>query len=327
MSIGKATDFKIYQEEYYGGMYEAISQNVNAFNGASANTIQLVANELKGDYNKESFLKEISSLISRRDTTSVSAATDLAVTQGEFVGVKVNRKIGPVAQTLDAWRKIATDAREMSFKIGKMAGENKIKDYLNSAILAAETAISGQAALKYDATGLTDKTIRHSYLVSTMAKMGDQAGQIACWVMHSKNYFDLVGQAISDKVYEIAGATIYSGSVATFGRPTIVTDAPALTDANGSLTDTYNVLGLVPGAVTVTESELEQIEGQIITGLEQLVFRIQGEYAFNLNVKGFAWDVTNGGANPTDATIGTTTNWDKVATSDKALAGVVLVTQ
>ena len=327
MAIGKASDFKIYQEEFYGGMYESIVQNVNAFNGASNNAIQLVAKELKGEYSKESFLKEISNLITRRDLTSVSAATDLAVTQGEFVGVKINRKIGPVAQTLDAWRKIASDPREMSFKVGQMVGQNKVKDYLNTAILAAETAISGQTALKNDITGGSTKTITHGHLVTTMAKMGDQASNIVCWVMHSKSYFDLIGQALTDKIVEVAGATIYSGNVATFNRPTIVTDAPALTDANGSLTDTYNILGLVPSAVTVTESEDEQIESQIITGLENLVFRIQGEYAFNLGVKGFAWDVTSGGANPLDAAIGTTTNWDKAATNDKALAGVVLITQ
>jgi hypothetical protein len=41
-------------------------------------------------------------------------------------------------------------------------------------------------------------------------------------------------------------------------------------------------------------------------------------------VKGYRWDVTNGGANPDDSSLGTGSNWDRAATSDKDLAGVVL---
>ena len=37
MAIGKATDFVIYQEQYLAGVWEAMTQNVNAFNGASQN--------------------------------------------------------------------------------------------------------------------------------------------------------------------------------------------------------------------------------------------------------------------------------------------------
>jgi hypothetical protein len=323
MAIGKASDFKIYEEEFYGGMFEAVAQTTQAFNGASAGAMRLVARELKGLYEKESFLADISGLISRRDTTSVSSATDLAMTQGEFISVKVNRKIGPVAQTLDAWRKIGADQREMSFKLGQAIGERQAADYVNTAILAAETALAGQTNLVH--TIGSSGTMTHGALVSGMAKMGDASSSIVAWVMHSKPFHDLIGQSITDKIFGVANVAIYSGTVATLGKPTIVVDAPALYDANGSLTDTYNTLGLVAGGVTVTESEQREIVSEVVTGLENLVMRVQGEYAFNVGVKGFKWDVTNGGANPTDSAIGTTTNWDKAATSDKHLAGVRIV--
>lgn len=323
MAIGKASDFKIYEEEFYGGMFEAVAQTTQAFNGASAGAMRLIARELKGQYEKESFLKDISGLISRRDTTSVSAATDLAMTQDEFVSVKVNRKIGPVAQTLDAWRKIGADQREMSFKLGQMIGERQAADYVNTAVLAAETAISGVSDLNY--TIASTGTLTHGALVSGMAKLGDASASIAAWVMHSKPFHDLLGQAITDKIFGVANIAIYNGTTGTLGRPVIVVDAPALTDANGSATDTYNILGLVPGAVTVTESEQREIVSEVVTGLENLVMRVQGEYAFNLGVKGFGWDVTNGGANPTDTAVGTSSNWDQKATSYKHCAGVRIV--
>jgi len=327
MAIGVYSDFKLYDEQFQAGQYEVIAQNLDGFNAASANAIRMVARELLGHYNKEAFFKHISNLITRRDISSVSAATDLPMTQDEFIGVKVNRKIGPVAQTLDAMRKIGMSDQEISFILGQIVASARLADMLNTSILAVEAAIEGQTALNYDATGETVKTLTHEHLVSGLSKLGDQASKVVCWVMHSKPYFDLMKQSIADKITNIADATIYAGTVATLGRPTVVVDAPALHDDNGSLADTYNVLGLVVDAVTAIESEDGGLTSQVVTGLENLVVRFQGEYAFNLMIKGFKWDTANGGENPTDTALGTTTNWDKVATSDKDLAGVRIVVQ
>jgi hypothetical protein len=116
------------------------------------------------------------------------------------------------------------------------------------------------------------------------------------------------------------------GNIPIFGRAALVSDSSGLTDANGSLADTYNSLGLVPGALTISQSEEETIVGaELVTGLHNLVYRFQAEYSFNLRVKGIQWDVSSGGANPDTATVGTTSNWDQIDTSDKTLAGVLLV--
>jgi hypothetical protein len=330
MAIGTAGDFKIYPEQFFGGMSEVIEQEAEVFNAASGGSLVLAPARLKGDYEKESFLKAITNLVSRRVTTGSAAyadAGDLPMTQGEIVGVKVNRKIGPVANTLDAWRKIGANPQTMSFQLGKQIGKAVALDYVNTSIAAVTAALKGVAALNFDATGAPTKTLTHSHMVSGMAKMGDAASSIVAWAMHSKPYYDLMGQAIADKIFEIAGATIYAGTVATFGKPVVVTDAPALWDLNGSATDTYNVLGLVPAAAVVKQSEDQEVVSQLVTGKENLVMRVQGEYAFNVNVKGFTWDVTNGGANPTDGAIATSSNWDKAATADKSLAGVCIKVQ
>lgn len=323
MAIGKASDFKIYQDEFYGGQYEAVAQNLALFNGASAGAVTLSMREHRGDYSKESFLKEITNLISRRDTTSTDAVTDLSMTQDEFISVKLNRRVGPVAQTLDAWKKISSDEREMSFKLGRMTSERKMANMVNTAVLAAETAIAGQASLVH--TIAASATVTHGEMVKGLAKMGDASQSIVAWVMHSKPFHDLMGQAIADKITNVADAAIYQGTVATLGRPVIVIDAPALYDANGSATDTYNTLGLVAGAVRVEESEGETYLFEPVTGLANLVYRFQGEFAYTVGVKGFKWDIASGAANPDDTAVGTTTNWDKVVTSDKHLAGVRIV--
>ncbi len=328
MAIGKASDFVVYPEQFFGGVVEELQQNADGFNAASNNCIRLVTSMKKGHYENESFFKSISTLVSRRDITSVSSATDAALTQGELVRVKLNRKIGPVAQTLDAFRKISLDPAEMSFILGQQTGKAIALDYLNTALTALDAALSGVAAVNYDASSNSSPdrtTLDHTNLVRTMAKFGDASNRLVAWVMHSKPFFDLMEASVADKIFQVANVTIYSGTVATFGRPVIVTDSSAMLTTTSSGT-TYHIHGLTENAVVVEESEDRQIASDLITGLENLVMRIQGEYAFNLGIKGFAWDSANGSSNPTTSAVGTASNWDKAVTDNKQLAGVRLNT-
>ncbi len=322
MTAGTKSDFVIYQEEFFGGMTEVLMQNSDAFNGASRNAIRLVPRRLKGDYEKESFVKDVSNLVTRRDVTSVADAADLKMEQDEFISVKLNRKIGPVAQSRDAFRKIAADPSTFSFLLGQQWAKSVMVDYVNSAIRAATAALSGivgNRLLTY-----AGATLVHTHLAEVLAKFGDASQSIICWVMHSKPYHDLVKQSITDKITNIADVTIQQGTTATLGRPAIVVDSPALVLSTSPYT--YITLGLVADATVVEESEERDIVSQDITGKENILMRIQGEYAFNLKVKGFAWSTGVGGVNPTDAAVATDTNWTQKAADAKSLAGVYLVT-
>lgn len=330
MTAGTKSDFVIYQEEFYGGYTEILEQVTDGFNTASNGAMRLVPRMLKGDYEKESFFKLVNDLVTRRDVTSVGAAADKKLEQGELIGVKVNRKIGPVANTLDSFRKIATDPSEMSFILGQQIGKAVAVDYVNTALASVNAALSGVAALNYDASALSPDTLTHTYLVRGMSKMGDQGSRISALVMHSKSYYDLMAQSIADKVFEVAGVTIYAGTVATFGKPVVVTDSASLIDLGATSSagdDKYAVLGLVNDAVVVDESEERQIVSDMVTGLENLVMRIQGEYAFNVRVKGFTWDTNTGGVNPTDSALADNQNWDKAFTDVKSLAGFRITTK
>lgn len=323
MAIGKASDFQIYHDEFYGGFVETIQQNVNAFNEASEGTIRLIAQEHEGDYQKEAFFDVISSLVSRRDTTSVSAATDLAMTSDEFVGVKCNRKIGPVAQTIDAWRKIAKDPRLMSFIIGQQSAKAVAQEYLNRGLAACEAKLDSVAALEHDAT---DGTLASTDLATALKKAGDAAGGIVLWVMHSAPYFDLLGNQIAAAIYRANGVRIMDGVPATLGRPVLITDSTSLVESGGVSTgvDAYSTLGLYRDAIIVQESERPETVLDLVTGLENLVYRFQGEYAFTLGLRGCTWDVTNGGANPANAAVATATNWDTQIADNKLLPGIIV---
>lgn len=325
MAIGKASDMIIYQEEFQSGMIEKVTQFLGVFNEGSRGAIRLVPNALKGDYNKNAFFKDIATLVTRRDTTSTAAVTDLAMTQGEQIGVKLNRKIGPVAQTLDAMKKAGLNEESASRVFGELAGIRKMKDMVNAAILAVETAISGTATLVTDVTAIGAGLVTPTHLQSALAPMGDAAGEIICWLGHSKVNSDVVKGLLTSNVTGLTDiVTLQGGIPAYLGRPQIITDAPALVDAGSP--NTYNTLGLTADAVTVEESEVEDFITERVSGAENIFRRWQAEYAFNVSVKGYKW-LTATGANPADATLGTNTNWVRIFTDDKLLAGVRLVSK
>ena len=324
MAIGKKSDFKIYDDRVQAGFIETLVQMTDAFNAASRNTIRLVSNRLPGDYEYSSFFQNISSLVTRRDTASVAAATDLALTQEEFISVKINRKVGPVAQTLDAFRKkgLRADSGALSFLIGTQVAKAVTVDQLNTGIRALVAATTAQTALTEDDTA---GTVTTAGLVDALSKMGDMADRVTMWVMHSKVYFDLVKEQIAAKITGISNFNIASASPVTLNRPVLITDSADL--VTSGTPDTYHTLGLVQDACVLEDSEEELIMADIVTGLENLVVRLQGEHAYNLSVKGTKWDVTNGGENPNDAAIATSTNWDQVVADDKDMMGVMLNTQ
>jgi len=306
---------------------ETLQQNTEAFNAASQNAVRLVTRSVLGDFERESFLKSTASLISRRDITATTSVADNNLSAAEMIGVKINRRLGPVTQSRDAFRKIGVSPEEFSYMLGQQSGPAIAIDYVNLAVGAVRAAIEGAgSALQYDTTVDSVQTLNHTAMVHGLAKFGDRAARIVCWVMHSKNYFDLMAQQIADKLYEVAGATVYAGTIATFGKPVVVLDSPNLYTV-GSTNTEYDVLGLVENAVEVAESEERDIISQPVTGLENLVDRIQGEYAFNLRVKGCAWAMNSVGAtNPQDSLTLSSAYWLQVVQDVKEMPGVRITT-
>lgn len=330
MAIGKASDFRIYNDQFFGGLVETAVQMTEALGSIG---IRVNNRSIRGDFDYRSMMKKITGIISRRDTTSVSAATDLNPSMDENISVKINKKIGPIAQTLDAWRKAQLAFADASTNndggaafsryLGSMIAKDVAIDQLDTALLAARVAIA-QASTNLH-TIAANGTMTTPALISGLSKMGDSASRVRAWVMHSKVFFDLFQYQASSASSggELAAGVIQAATPLTLNRPVYVTDSPSLV-VTGS-PDLYRTIGLVEDAITIENSEEQEMAGALVTGLENLVYRLQGEYAYNLSMKGFKWDVANGGANPNSAAVGTASNWDQVATSYKDLPGFVIV--
>jgi len=321
MATALISDFKIYEEQMFSGMAERAAVVADIFNQRSNGAIILETKELFGNYNKASFFPAIADLVVRQDLTSISAATAVKPTQDEFIGVKCNQRVGPVDFTLNALRRSIGKFTPEAYSIylGEQIADAIMQRMVTVGVKALVAAITGNTAMLTDVS-TTSKLTTEQLIIGTSV-FGDASEKIVCWLMHSKPWFDLLKDQAALGLDTVSGLAIANGSVATLGKPVIKTDNASLVNSAK-----YYSLGLAAGALRITESEARQITSEWVTGLEQLVYRVQGELAFNVEVLGFKYDTGNGGSNPSDATIATTTNWDQAATDDKNTAGVCIYT-
>jgi hypothetical protein len=322
MAITKASDFQIYEEQFFGGFNEKLKQNTDAFNADSAGTIVLKSKTMKGNYEQESFFSSIASLVTRQDITSVAAATDLIFDQNEIARVKLHRKIGPVAYTLKSFKQAGLSPEMASFVLGEQAAKAVMVEQINSALAAAANAMVTNTNILNDVSGASG-TCTFTNLIGTLRKFGDAHQNIQAWVMHSTQWFDLGLDAVAESVDSVVSDIVRVFNVPTLGKRVVVTDSASLIKT-ADTPDSYYVLGLVPNAVSCVETEAETMVMDLVSGLEQIAYRLQGEYAYNLGLKGYTWDIANGGANPSAANLATGSNWDKVAADDKDTSGVIL---
>ncbi len=217
---------------------------------------------------------------------------------------------------------------EMSFLIGQQAADEVTKEHLDSVLYGLKGAYGVTALANGLLQNSSTATVTHSILNNGVAKFGDQANRIVAWVMHSSVFFELMGQAIADKIDSVAGTVIYGGSPGTFGRPVVVTDSDALIDNGSSSVSTDNVYityGLVAGAAEVQETRVGNLLIERVGGNENIFTRYQAEENFAVGLKGMAFNTST--ANPTVAQLATNTNWTQAFTDLKALPGVQIKTK
>ncbi len=329
---GRLPEGIIYPELVHSGMVETLVQNTDAFNAASGGTIRLVNARRQGDFAQESFFKNVASLVNRRDTNGSPenpTVTPSSVPVDELISVKLNRRIGPVDQTFDSFRKLGQDAdlEVLSLLLGEQIAKAVQIDQLNAGLEAIAAALQAQASLFSNFGDSPSQTITTDVLVQALANMGDASNRVTMWVMHSKVFFDLVRDQISANIDGISNFNIASATPVTLNRPVLVTDDAALQNIEESPQRTkFITLGLVENAVVLEDSEEEMLYTDIITGKDHIVARLQGEFAYNCSLKGMKWDIANGGINPTNALLATGSNWDSVMDNVKDLGGVALKT-
>lgn len=300
---------------------ETVDQKVKIFNEASGGTLILGNEQTIGDYVEEASYKIIGSLVSRRNAYGDDSVNDNNISQLKDVSVKVDGRVGPVIWTSEQFHRLGKSEQEAGLIIGEQAAEAMIQDYLNVAFMALKSAITEHSQLVHDGSA---ENISLSALNKGAAKFGDRSQSIKAWLMHGTVYHDLIGEAINNqnRLFNIGNINVHEDGL---GRRYIFTDSPALATTSGDDT-LYHTLGLTPGAIQVQTGPLHSVTVDI-TGNENLKKRWQGEFSYMLGLKGFAWKVQTGGKSPNDTNLGTGANWEKIVSSHKDTAGVMVTSK
>ena len=304
---------------------ETLAQMVQKFNQASNGAIRLTTEGFDGDFLQESFFAAIHSAQRRVDRYAAQApaqATDLS--QVKHSSVKIAGGFGPIRfepAQLTWLNKPTAEGIEVA---SRNFAEAMMADQLNTAIAALVAAISNNT----DVTNDVSATAGVSYIAMNEAhgKFGDHSGNLVAQVMNGTAYHKLIGLNLANAQNLFQSQNVLVVNI--LGKPVVVTDAPALSSAavtEPAAPAKLKVLSLAEGAATVFDgsdiiSNIETSNGQ--TRIETT---LQVDYTFGLGLKGYTWDEGNGGKSPSDADIGTGSNWDKTASSNKHTAGVITI--
>lgn len=317
------SDLAVFSEYSYASLIETIAQQIELFNGASRGCISLSAGANQGDYTENAFYKRIAGLVRRRNAYGSGTVAGKTLEHLVDTMVKVAAGTPPVSMDPAQFRWIQQNPEEAGAAMGQQLAQDMLADMLNVGIIGAYAALVQVTEIKTDVTGATDKLFSAPNMIAATAKFGDRSNDIVAWLIHSAPLHSFYGLAVANATSLFSYGTV-NVVADPFGRIFVVTDAPGLVTAGTP--NKYNNLGLVTDAIRIEQNNDFDENMETSNGDENISRTYQAEWSYNLGVKGFAWDKGNGGKSPSDAAVATSTNWDKYASSDKDLAGIVLIT-
>jgi hypothetical protein len=317
------SDLAVFSEYAYSGMTEVNAQMLDLFNAATKGCMTLIGGSTQGNYKEKAFWGKIADLVRVRNAFGTGDVAHKTPAQLIDNMVRIAAGTPPIDIDPGTFHWIQTDPKVAGASLGQQLAQDTIANMVNVSITAAVTALAATAAVLHDyaSTGVVDLKV----LQNGTAKFGDRANAIACWVTHSKSINDLALKALTntENLFTFGTVQVVSDQ---FGRPFVVTDSTALVDTTPT-PDVFYTLGLVPGGVNVIQNDDFFANEETKNGGENILRTYQAQWSYDIGLKGYRWDKENGGPSPTLAAVGSSSNWIKVATSHKDLAGVVVKSQ
>jgi len=313
-------NMQVYNSEIQTTTIELLGQKLEAFNAASGGAIVLNAQAWRGNYSKESFFQTLAGAqrrVDRNAAIGAQASTELA--QGELVGVKVAGGFGPVLFEPSQMSWLLESPESAIMAISEGFADALLADQLNTTVGAAVAAVENIAALVNDVSasaGLSQQALNGGHF-----KFGDMQGMIIADIMHSSGNESLIDKALAngEQLFVSSNVTV----VSILGKIMVVSDIPALYVA-GTPNKT-KVLSVVAGGVIVENATDVITNMETTNGNTRIETTWQADYSFSIKMKGYSWDVANGGASPLDAELFTGTNWDKAVTDNKHTLGTLTI--
>ena len=314
------SNMQVYNDEIVGTTIELLGQKTDVFNAASGGAIVLSAAAWRGDFSRESFFNQIASARRRVDRyAAIASQAATALTQGEHVGVKVAGGFGPVLFEPSQMTWLNEDPASAIRAISEGFSDALLQDQLNTAVASAVAAVSGQAALVNDVSASAGLTL--NALNASHAKFGDQSQLLVTDIMTGAAWHKLVDKALTNSSQLFASGNVMVVDV--LGKRYVISDIPALYEAGTP--NKSKVLSVVANGIIVDNTSDIIANMDTTNGQTRIQTTWQADYSFGLKLKGYSWDMTNGGKSPTDAELATASNWDKAVAENKHTLGTLAI--
>ena len=140
-------------------------------------------------------------------------------------------------------------------------------------------------------------------------------------VMTGAAYHKLLEKGLEngERLFESTNVTVQS----ILGKVFVVSDIPALAETGSP--NKAKVLSLVDRGIIVDNTSDIITNMETNNGNQRIETTWQADYTFGVKLKGYAWDIANGGASPDDTALFTGTNWDIKMASVKHTAGTLAI--
>ncbi|USS54155.1 major capsid protein [Pseudomonas kermanshahensis] len=314
------SNMKVFNEYLKRTTIETLAQDVEKFNASSRGAIRLTTQGIDGDFLQESFWAGLHGAQRRVDRYAANGAqASTPLSQKQYDSVKIAGGFGPIIWEPSQLSWVQKNPEEALEVISRNLSESIMADQLNTAIAALVAAIGNQSGATNDVSATAG--VSYGAINNAHALFGDASQRLVAQVMNGAMYHKLIGQNLvnAERLFTFTGVQV----VDILGKAVIVTDSPALSEAGTP--DKQKVLSLTDGAAVVMDGSDLITNIETSNGKERIETTMQADYTFGLGLKGFTWDTTNGGKSPTNAELATGTNWDLVANSIKASAGVLTI--
>lgn len=317
-------NMQVYNEQIRLRTIELLGQDIDKFNGASGGAIVLDMARFMGNYSRESFFDTLAGAqrrVNREGANGAQGATELS--ESEMVAVKVAGGFGPVLFEPSQMTWLSTNPEEAIGVIAQGFADALLADQLNTAVGCAVSAVENIPALVNDVSALTAGAgaLTQTVLNGSHAKFGDRSASLRADIMTGTAYHKLVEKGLENGERLFQSTTVLVQSI--LGKIFVVSDIPALFEA-GTPNKT-KVLSVVAEGIVVDNASDIITNLDTTNGKERIETTWQADYSFGVKLKGYAWDIANGGASPDDATLFTGSNWDNVMADVKHTLGTLAI--
>lgn len=306
----------IFQQKLVGTTSQLIAENLNMFNAASGGALVLGNGQVVGDTVEELNWGLIAGLVNDREAYAPAGTAANLKVMARLLSNSINldAKVGPFVITSGMMDKINTAVNQATAEFATQASQAIIQRYVDSSVGALVAAIGTAGASDAVFTQKANVGSAGAFVptLSDFARaaglFGDAVNMLNTWFLTGAQWSNLIAEQVipnAEKLFVIGNINIMGDAL---GRRFVVSDVGALTTANA-------ILGCVPAAATITTTGLKMAAGQTL-GNENLEDIIQGEFSYNLALKGYkvkksVSDAHDGIASYklTDATTGA--NWER----------------